>query len=94
VYFCLKCKELGEHEHKLEKMKGVKEVESGKDKDKGKMNEEEKDNYLEKLLEDYYNVEYEDIIGGGTVKTRFKYKKVAPRSFGLDEDEILLMEDK
>lgn len=66
----------------------------GKSKGKEDMNEEEKNDYLEGLLEDYYNLEYEDIIGGGTVKTRFKYKKVAPKSFGLTEDEVLLLDDK
>jgi hypothetical protein len=38
-------------------------------------------------------LDFEDIIGGGTVKTRFKYTKVAPDNFGLDEEEILLMDD-
>ena len=41
------------------------------------MNEEEKKDYLENLLDEFYNVEYEDIIGGGSVKTRFRYRKVA-----------------
>lgn len=58
------------------------------------MTEEEKKQYLESLLEDYYNLDFEDVIGGGTVKTRFKYKKVAARDFGLTEDEILLLDDK
>ncbi len=40
------------------------------------MTEEEKKQYLESMLEDYYNLEYEDIIGGGNIKTRFKYRKV------------------
>jgi len=88
LYFCLKCKEKGSHEHKLEKMKGL------KTKDKGNMDEEDKENYLDQLMEDYYNLDYEDIIGGGQVKTRFSYKKVVPRSFGLDDEEVLLMEDK
>jgi protein KRI1 len=58
------------------------------------MTEEEKKEYLESLLEDYYNLEFEDVIGGGSVKTRFKYKKVQANDFGLDEDDILLLDDK
>jgi len=30
----------------------------------------------------------------GGVKTRFKYKKVGEADFGLQDDEILLLEDK
>jgi hypothetical protein len=38
-------------------------------------------------------VEYEDIIGGGSVKTRFRYRKVANADYGLTDEEILLLED-
>ena|SRR5438105_4373504 len=66
VYFCLKCKTKGTHEHKLEKLKGVPgDPINLKNKDKDKMTEEEKQQYLENLLDEYYNLEYEDIIGGG-----------------------------
>lgn len=58
------------------------------------MTEDERKQYLESLLEDYYNLDYEDLIGGGTVKTRFKYKKVKEEDYGLNEDDILLLEDK
>jgi hypothetical protein len=34
-------------------------------KNKEDMNEEEKKNYLEGLLDEYYNLDYEDLIGGG-----------------------------
>ena len=49
---------------------------------------------MENLLEEYYNLDFEDVIGGGSVKTRFKYRKVAESSFGLTEDEIFLLDDK
>ena len=49
---------------------------------------------LEGLLDEYYNLDFEDLIGGGTIKTRFKYRKVANEDFGLTEDEILLLDDK
>ncbi len=38
-------------------------------------------------------MEYEDIIGGGSVKTRFRYRKVANADYGLTDEEILLLED-
>jgi hypothetical protein len=95
VYFCLKCKEKGTHEHKLEKMKGNPGLPAGlASKDKGKLTEEERKEYLDSLLDDYYKMEFEDIIGGGTIKTRFNYRKVESEDFGLTEDEILLLEEK
>ena len=98
MYFCLKCKNAGSHpEHKLEKLKaaaGQAVVDSLLKKDKDNMNEEEKKDYLENLLDEFYNIEYEDIIGGGSVKTRFRYRKVAQADFGLTDEEILLLEDK
>uniref|UniRef100_A0A0A9G6M3 Kri1-like C-terminal domain-containing protein n=1 Tax=Arundo donax TaxID=35708 RepID=A0A0A9G6M3_ARUDO len=47
---------------------------------------------LEKEMEEYYKLDYEDTIGD--LKTRFKYKKVQPNSFGLIAQEILESEDK
>lgn len=63
-------------------------------KGKEDMDEEEKKNYLEGILDDYYNLDYEDLIGGGQIKTRFKYRKVAREDYGLTEDEILLLDDR
>jgi len=63
-------------------------------KDKSKMTEEEKKEYLDKLLDDYYNLDFEDVIGGGQIKTRFKYKKVAAADFGLTDEDLLLLDDK
>jgi protein KRI1 len=34
------------------------------------------------------------MIAGGTIKTRFKYKKVTPNAYGLRIDQILLTDDK
>jgi protein KRI1 len=47
---------------------------------------------LEKKMEDYYKLDYEDTIGD--LKTRFKYKQVQPNSFGLSTFEILQSDDR
>jgi protein KRI1 len=47
---------------------------------------------LEKEMEEYYKLDYEDTIGD--IKTRFKYKQVKPNSFGLSTYEILASDDK
>ncbi|CAD6338947.1 unnamed protein product [Miscanthus lutarioriparius] len=47
---------------------------------------------LEKEMEEYYKLDYEDTIGD--IKTRFKYKQVKPNSFGLSTYDILVSDDK
>ncbi|EES01399.1 protein kri1 [Sorghum bicolor] len=47
---------------------------------------------LEKEMEEYYKLDYEDTIGD--IKTRFKYKQVKPNSFGLSACDILEADDK
>jgi len=46
---------------------------------------------IEKALEDYYNLEFEDDIAGE--KTRFRYTQVAPQSYGLTNEELLNMSE-
>ena len=50
--------------------------------------------FLDNLLKEYHDLDYEDIIGGGKVKARFQYTSVPKENYGLDTDEILLLDDK
>ena len=45
-------------------------------------------------MDEYYNIGFEDIIGHGDVKTRFKYKKVAKHGFGLENSDIIFLDDQ
>lgn len=47
---------------------------------------------VNRLVDEYYNLDYEDIVGG--VPMRFMYKQVEPESFDLGPEDILGMDDK
>lgn len=47
---------------------------------------------VNQMVDEYYNLNYEDIIGGAPV--RFKYKKVEPESFNMTSVDILTKDDK
>ncbi|KAG8389740.1 hypothetical protein BUALT_Bualt01G0010100 [Buddleja alternifolia] len=63
----------------------------GKRKRKHKPSEVEKA-IREELMEEYYKLDYEDTIGD--LKTRFKYKPVKAKRYGLSPEEVLMMDDK
>ena len=92
VYWCKDCCSKTEHEHKREKLKGG--MANPFSDTNEKLNSKEKKQYLDNLFEEYHNLDFEDVIGGGTVKTRFKYTNVKPEDFGLNDEEILLLDDK
>ena len=48
---------------------------------------------VDNLLDQYYSLNFEDIIGGD-LPTRFKYQKTKAEDYGLSALEILLADDK
>mmetsp|Transcript_34271 Transcript_34271/g.80862 ORF Transcript_34271/g.80862 Transcript_34271/m.80862 type:complete len:698 (+) Transcript_34271:68-2161(+) len=45
------------------------------------------------MLDEYYGLEYEDLLAG-EIPTRFRYREVEPRSFGLGDEELLHSSDR
>ncbi|WOG97496.1 hypothetical protein DCAR_0416836 [Daucus carota subsp. sativus] len=63
----------------------------GKKKKKHKMSALEKE-VLNKELDEYYKLDYEGTVGD--LKTRFKYRPVNAKRYGLKTKEVLLLDDK
>ncbi|KAI5655822.1 hypothetical protein M9H77_33009 [Catharanthus roseus] len=69
------------------------EDEDGKRKKKRKRRPSEVEKAVrDQLLEEYYKLDYEDTVGD--LKTRFKYKTIKPKRYGLTTEEILALGDK
>ena len=47
---------------------------------------------MERLLEEYYALDAEDVVGG--VACRFRYRTVAPAQYGLGVEDVLTLSDK
>lgn len=70
---------------------GDDEPREGRRKRKHKPSDVEKA-VMEELLDEYYKLDYEDTIGD--LKTRFKYKPVKAKKYGLTAEEVLMTDDK
>nr|XP_027091418.1 protein KRI1 homolog [Coffea arabica] len=67
--------------------------EDGKRKKKRKRHASEVEKALrDEFLEEYYKLDYEDTIGD--LKTKFHYREVPPNRYGLNPEEILVMDNK
>ncbi|SNX83950.1 related to KRI1 - KRRI-Interacting protein 1 [Melanopsichium pennsylvanicum] len=53
---------------------------------------EDKKAAAKSMIDDYYNLDYEDTIGD--LPTRFKYTQVAPADYGMSAVDILLADDE
>ena len=74
VYWCKKCYETTEHEHKRTKLKPTqRELAATSGGDEHGEKDAETQRYLDNLFEDYHALECEDVIGGGAIKARFGY---------------------
>lgn len=82
-----KYEEQQQNKKKKDKGKGKEKADSFKD------NSNIKDKEYDKLMDEYYSLDFEDVIGGD-LATRYKYIQTEPEDFGMTPEEILLADDK
>mmetsp|Transcript_3649 Transcript_3649/g.9812 ORF Transcript_3649/g.9812 Transcript_3649/m.9812 type:complete len:222 (-) Transcript_3649:25-690(-) len=87
---CSKCFRVRNHPHKFVRSK-IPEKNMPPENWKGV--EAAEANPVEAELEDYFQLDYEDIIGGD-LPTRFKYRKVEAKDFGMSAKDILNKTDR
>ncbi|KAH8738724.1 hypothetical protein FG386_000515 [Cryptosporidium ryanae] len=88
---CKSCCRNSEHEHPLTKSR----VPEGESTGNNTFNFKYGDNEdINKLLDEYYGLDFEDILDNGKLQVRFKYTKVDKEDYGLKIEDILSMNDK
>jgi len=96
-YLCPQCLEDNPSKYAAKEFEEIKaskvDVESIIKDDPSKLKSHYEDEELNKLIDSYYQLDFEDIISGG-IKTRFKYMDVAANSYGLSDKDILYGDDK
>lgn len=92
-YLCVDCweKDVNQNKYELIEAKEV-SLQDMIDKDPERLKEKLPTD-LKKLVDEYYDLDFEDVIAGG-IKTKFQYVPVQKESFGLTNDDLLYADDK